>query len=68
MSWLTRTKDEADFEETDHSLSSSDALRLAVAARIVEDMRLAVYEDTGFRCSAGVSHNKVGFSMYGPGR
>ena len=34
--------------------------RLAVAAQIVEEMRAAVYRDTGFRCSAGIAHNKVG--------
>ena len=33
--------------------------RLAVAAQIVEEMRAAVYKDTGFRCSAGIAHNKV---------
>ena len=33
--------------------------RLAVAAKIVEEMRAAVYKDTGFRCSAGIAHNKV---------
>ena len=33
--------------------------RLAVAAQIVEEMRAAVYRDTGFRCSAGIAHNKV---------
>ncbi|KAH3851917.1 hypothetical protein DPMN_094404 [Dreissena polymorpha] len=26
-------------------------------------MRQAVYEDTGFRCSAGIAHNKVGLSV-----
>ena len=34
--------------------------RLAVAGQIVEEMRAAVYRDTGFRCSAGIAHNKVG--------
>lgn len=32
---------------------------LTVAAVIVEEMRAAVYQDTGFRCSAGIAHNKV---------
>ncbi|KAM9477490.1 DNA polymerase eta [Clarias gariepinus] len=32
---------------------------LAVGAIIVEEMRAAVEEHTGFRCSAGISHNKV---------
>ncbi|XP_036429593.1 DNA polymerase eta-like [Colossoma macropomum] len=34
-------------------------LWLAVGALIVEEMRAAVEEHTGFRCSAGISHNKV---------
>ena len=33
--------------------------RLSIAAQITEDIRAAVYSDTGFRCSAGISHNKV---------
>lgn len=32
---------------------------LAHAAAIVEEMRTAVYEKTGYRCSAGIAHNKV---------
>lgn len=39
---------------------SSAELQLAVGALIVEEMRAAVEKDTGFRCSAGISHNKVG--------
>ncbi|XP_056326537.1 DNA polymerase eta [Danio aesculapii] len=39
--------------------SSSADLHLAVGALIVEQMRAAVEEHTGFRCSAGISHNKV---------
>jgi nucleotidyltransferase/DNA polymerase involved in DNA repair len=35
--------------------------RLAVGAVIAEEMRAAVYSDTGFRCSAGIAHNKVMF-------
>ncbi|XP_026080567.1 DNA polymerase eta [Carassius auratus] len=40
-------------------LPSSAELHLTVGALIVEEMRAAVEEHTGFRCSAGVSHNKV---------
>ncbi|XP_039546355.1 DNA polymerase eta isoform X3 [Pimephales promelas] len=41
-------------------LSCSPAdLRLALGALIVEETRAAVEEHTGFRCSAGISHNKV---------
>ncbi|XP_018552290.1 DNA polymerase eta [Lates calcarifer] len=38
---------------------SSADLQLAVGALIVEEMRAAVEKHTGFRCSAGISHNKV---------
>ena len=47
------------------SLSNSESLdsyndkRLAYGALIVENMRKAVREKTGFHCSAGISHNKV---------
>lgn len=34
-------------------------LQLTVGALIVEEMRAAVENHTGFRCSAGISHNKV---------
>ncbi|XP_045176250.2 DNA polymerase eta-like isoform X2 [Mercenaria mercenaria] len=33
--------------------------RLAAGAVIAEEMRAAVYNDTGFRCSAGIAHNKM---------
>ncbi|KAI5635479.1 impB/mucB/samB family domain-containing protein [Phthorimaea operculella] len=35
------------------------AKRLLVGAVIVSEIRAAVYEDTGYRCSAGISHNKI---------
>ena len=35
--------------------------RLTIGACVVEEMRAAVFRNTSFRCSAGVSHNKVGF-------
>ncbi|ESO84458.1 hypothetical protein LOTGIDRAFT_222102 [Lottia gigantea] len=34
-------------------------IRLAITASIVEEMRAAVYSKTGFRCSAGIAHNKI---------
>ena len=40
-------------------LDSQQSVRLAVGGAIAEEMRAAVYRDTGFRCSAGVAHNKV---------
>lgn len=36
-----------------------DALRLICAAEICEEMRAAVLQRTGFKCSAGIAHNKV---------
>ncbi|KAM3863135.1 DNA polymerase eta [Diretmus argenteus] len=38
---------------------SSAEVQLSVGALIVEEMRAAVEQHTGFRCSAGISHNKV---------
>ena len=37
--------------------------RLAVGALIAEEMRAAVYSETGFRCSAGIAHNKVSWGV-----
>ena len=59
--WLSVTFDDEAMEQHDR--------RLAVGAVIAEEMRAAVYRDTGFRCSAGVAHNKVGLEsqrMKGP--
>ncbi|XP_047737006.1 DNA polymerase eta isoform X2 [Hyalella azteca] len=39
--------------------AASDGLRLAVAARLCEEIRAAVLKETGFKCSAGIAHNKV---------
>ncbi|KAL3275973.1 hypothetical protein HHI36_020704 [Cryptolaemus montrouzieri] len=36
-----------------------DDLKLAIGGIIVEKIRAAVYERTGYRCSAGISHNKI---------
>ena len=30
-----------------------------IGAEIVEEMRAKVYEETKFRCSAGIAHNKM---------
>ncbi|XP_020667470.3 DNA polymerase eta isoform X1 [Pogona vitticeps] len=38
---------------------SNPDVQLTVGAVIVEEMRAAVESVTGFRCSAGISHNKV---------
>jgi len=45
--------------ESVYELQDPAQLRLAVAGVIVEDMRAAVYQQTGFVCSAGISHNKI---------
>lgn len=42
---------------------SSAELQLTVGALIVEEMRTAVEKHTGFQCSAGISHNKVGIAI-----
>nr|XP_023652101.1 DNA polymerase eta [Paramormyrops kingsleyae] len=39
--------------------NASPDLQLAMGALIVEEMREGVEKHTGFRCSAGISHNKV---------
>ncbi|XP_021373087.1 DNA polymerase eta-like isoform X2 [Mizuhopecten yessoensis] len=49
--WLTSVYDGQEFGEANQ--------RLAVGAKIAEDMRAAVYRETGYRCSAGIGHNKV---------
>ena len=49
--WLARVFDEEDVNIYDR--------RLAVGALIAEEMRAAVFSKTGFRCSAGIAHNKV---------
>jgi nucleotidyltransferase/DNA polymerase involved in DNA repair len=49
--------------ESASELQDPAQLRLAVAGVIVEEMRAAVFQQTGFHCSAGISHNKV-FSDY----
>lgn len=38
---------------------TSPDLQLTVGAVIVEEMRAAIERQTGFQCSAGISHNKV---------
>ncbi|CAG7833993.1 unnamed protein product [Allacma fusca] len=38
---------------------SVDDVRLAVGAEIVGRMRKAVLDRTGFKCSAGIAHNKI---------
>lgn len=49
---LTGGADSIDFD-------FEDAKQLLVGAVIVSEIRAAVYEETGFRCSAGIAHNKI---------
>ncbi|XP_072943855.1 DNA polymerase eta isoform X2 [Epargyreus clarus] len=56
----------AEFVTDVHNCSSDSiefdydhAKRLLVGAVIVSEMRAAVYEETGYRCSAGIAHNKI---------
>ncbi|KAM8778176.1 DNA polymerase eta [Rhynchonycteris naso] len=39
--------------------TTSPELQLTMGAVIVEEMRAAIERQTGFQCSAGISHNKV---------
>ncbi|XP_066904821.1 DNA polymerase eta isoform X2 [Halyomorpha halys] len=41
------------------SLNNTASLRLAVGALIVEEIRETVLSETGFKCSAGIAHNKI---------
>lgn len=50
--WLQRS-------EADHR----DKL-LACGAFIVADLRMQVLKETEFTCSAGIAHNKVGWSQF----
>lgn len=46
-------------------LHDIQAQKLAVAGVIIEEIRDSIYKETGFRCSAGISQNKVQiFSPY----
>lgn len=52
QSWLDSVYEGDDFNNIQDK-------KLALGALICEEMRAAVYEETGFRCSAGIAHNKV---------
>lgn len=49
-SWLTNIFEE--FEDV-------QAQKLALAGMIVEELRNDIFKETGFKCSAGISYNKV---------
>lgn len=40
-------------------LHDIQAQKLAVAGVIVEEIRASIYNESGYRCSAGISQNKV---------
>lgn len=42
-----------------NELQNESNLKLIIGGTIVEDIRKAVYEKTGYRCSAGIAHNKI---------
>lgn len=40
-------------------LHDIQAQKLAIAGVVVEEIRASIYKETGYRCSAGISQNKV---------
>ncbi|QQP52330.1 DNA polymerase etalike, partial [Caligus rogercresseyi] len=38
---------------------NADDVRLALGAKIMEEVRQRVFDKTGYRCSAGIAHNKI---------
>ncbi|XP_020289889.1 DNA polymerase eta isoform X2 [Pseudomyrmex gracilis] len=46
-------------EDSFKELPDSQAQKLAVAGVIVEEIRADIYKETGFKCSAGISQNKI---------
>lgn len=49
----------AEINDEDRASFSSSKLRLLVGGTIVNDIRKAVFEETGYTCSAGIAHNKI---------
>jgi DNA polymerase eta len=43
----------------EESQEDDEKIRLVIAAQLVEEIRAAVYTQTGYHCSAGIAHNKV---------
>lgn len=42
-----------------NELQDDHLLRLTIGAMMVEKLRKSIFEQTGFRCSAGIANNKV---------
>lgn len=58
--WLSSVfGDQEDSIPLDNSHPEWDNIRLAHTAALCEEMRAAVLERTGFKCSAGIAHNKM---------
>ncbi|XP_064118794.1 DNA polymerase eta-like [Macrobrachium nipponense] len=58
--WLSSVfVDQEDSIPLDNSHPEWDNIRLAFTAALCEEMRAAVLERTGFKCSAGIAHNKM---------
>lgn len=55
---LTTSQDLEDDSENPTVYKTSD-LKLLIAAKIVNEIRFAVREKTGYACSAGIAHNKI---------
>ncbi|GFT44880.1 DNA polymerase eta [Nephila pilipes] len=63
IGWEDKENNKAAVESWLQAIYDEDQLyhdrMLATAAVIVEEMRAAVFKETGFKCSAGVAHNKM---------
>lgn len=55
---MTTSQDLEDESENPIVYKTSD-LKLLIAAKIVNEIRFAVREKTGYNCSAGIAHNKI---------
>ncbi|RXG67155.1 DNA polymerase eta [Armadillidium vulgare] len=53
-SWLNKLEGDEEFHEDNENI-----MKLSVVAEICEEMRRTVLQETGFKCSAGISHNKM---------
>ena len=54
-------------DEAFSEFGDAQAIKLAAAGAIVNQLRAEIYETTKFRCSAGISYNKVGSMLYSCG-
>lgn len=47
------------YDVYNNELQDECLLRLTIGAMMVETLRKSIYDETGFRCSAGIANNKV---------